>query len=88
MKAGRAEDKFNTALLRLELMGRAFESAGDADERRARLALFETARQEALRARWELMIQRETVGIRRNDALERLYPIPPRRGDDEPDRTT
>jgi hypothetical protein len=73
---GRAEDKLNAALLRLELAGRALAAAVDCAERRDRALVFNAERTHALRARWELTIQREAVGIRRNDMLERLYPIP------------
>ena len=78
---GRAEDKLNAALLRLELAGRAIGDAGDADERRRRVAVFERERRAGLQARWELVIQREAVGIRRNEIVDRLYPIPPRMRD-------
>jgi hypothetical protein len=73
---GRAEDKLNAALLRLELAGRALAAAVDRGERRDRAIAFNAERTQALRARWELTIQREAVGMRRNDVLERLYPIP------------
>jgi hypothetical protein len=39
---------------------------------------FNARRREALEARWELAIQREAVGLRRNEVVEGLYPIPPR----------
>ena len=73
---GRAEDKLNAALLRLELAGRALAAAIDRGERRDRAIAFNAERVQALRARWELTIQREAVGMRRNEMLERLYPIP------------
>ncbi len=73
---GRAEDKLNAALLRLELADRALAAAVERAERRDRALAFNTERTHALRARWELTIQREAVGMRRNDVLERLYPIP------------
>ena|SRR5689334_12055754 len=79
---GRAEDKLNAALLRLELAGRALTSA-ECGERRERALAFNAERTRALQARWELTIQRESVGIRRNDILERLYPIPPAAALDE-----
>lgn len=75
---GRAEDKLNAALLRLELAGRALDAAGDAAERARCADAFDVVREEACRARWELVIQREAVGIRRNEIVERIYPIPPR----------
>jgi hypothetical protein len=74
---GRAEDKLNVALLRLELAGKDLASAAP-DERPARAVVFDGRRADALRARWELVIQRESVGILRNEVIERMYPIPPR----------
>lgn len=73
---GRAEDKVNAALLELELAGRALATAV-AGERRRCAASFNARRATALRARWELLIHREALGMRRNDVLEQLYPIPP-----------
>ncbi len=75
---GRAEDKVNAALLRMELAAAAVATAADETQRRLRRLAFNARRDEALRARWELVIQRESVGLRRNDVLEALYPIPPR----------
>jgi len=40
---------------------------------------FNRHRAMAERRRWELLVQREAVGFKRNDILERLYPLPPRR---------
>jgi hypothetical protein len=74
---GRAEDKLNAALLRLELAGKDLAAAAP-DERRAQAIVFDARRADALQARWELVIQRESVGIVRNDVIERMYPIPPR----------
>jgi hypothetical protein len=75
---GRAEDKINAALLRLELAGRALAAACDVAARRRCALAFNTERDRALKARWELVIQREAIGLHRNEILERLYPIPPR----------
>ncbi len=73
---GRAEDKLNHALLRLELAGQDVAAAGDDAERRRCIERFNALRLEALRARHELLIQREAVGMRRNAILETLYPVP------------
>jgi hypothetical protein len=81
---GRAEDKLNAAFLRLELAGRALAAETAPAARRRRAEEFNACRAAALRARWELVIQREAVGIRRNDILDNLYPIPPRAPLDEP----
>ena len=76
---GRTAAKVDLALLRLELAGKELDSATGATERAACAARFDARRIEALRARHELLIHREAVGIRRNDILETVYPIPPRR---------
>ena len=75
---GRTAAKLDYALLRLELAGRELDAASG-DEVAACARRFETLREAALQARHELLIHREAVGIRRNDLLEVLYPIPPRR---------
>jgi hypothetical protein len=76
---GRTEEKLNFALLRLELASRDLADAADETERTLAGVHFDRVREEALGARHELLIHREAVGIRRNDLLETLYPIPPRR---------
>lgn len=75
---GRAEDKVNVALLRLELAGRALHGAPPGPERRRLVATFNALREEALHARWELLVHREAVGFRRNAILNELYPVPVR----------
>jgi hypothetical protein len=74
---GRAEDKLNAALLRLEIAGKALDEALPEDRSRHAI-VFDARRADALQARWELVIQRESVGILRNEVIERMYPIPSR----------
>lgn len=76
---GRTEDALLTALVRLDLADQALAHAATDDERARRLDAREARRQEALRARHDLLVHREAVGLRRNEMLERLYPIPPAR---------
>jgi hypothetical protein len=76
---GRTATKLDYALLRLELAERDLRAAASDDDVAACAARFDALREEALQARHELLIHREAVGIRRNDVLEQLYPIPPRR---------
>ena len=80
---GRAGEKVDHALLRLELAGREVDAAHEGAERRKRIEVYNQLRREALRARHELQIHREAIGIRRNRILEQVYPIPPRRRRDE-----
>jgi len=75
---GRAGEKVDLALLRLDVARRALAAAADADERRRLAEEFNALRKDALQARQELRIHREAVGIRRNDCLDAQYPIPPR----------
>lgn len=76
---GRAGDKVDYALLRLDLAHQAIAEAPDPVERRRRVARWNELREEAVQARYELRIHREAVGIRQNRVLEALYPIPERR---------
>ena len=75
---GRAEDKVNVALLRLEIAGRELADAEPSDRERC-LAAYDARHHEATLARWEFVIHREAVGIWRNELIEKLYPIPPHR---------
>jgi len=74
---GRSAEKVERALGRLETGRRAVDAAPDGEERARAIAAFEELRAAAISARHDLLIHREAVGIRRNDALETLYPIPP-----------
>ena len=76
---GRAGEKVDLAMLHLELAGREADRAESPLERRRRVVAFNQARAEALRARHELLIHREAIGIRSNRVLESMYPIPPKR---------
>lgn len=82
---GRAEDKVNAALLRLELEAKAIDALVARGERTAQvleeldrhLATFERLRGDVQKFRWELMVHREALGFRRgHDKLAELYPIP------------
>jgi hypothetical protein len=74
---GRSAEKVEQALARLDAGRRAVDAARGADERTRATAVYEELRLAAIRARHDLLIHREAVGIRRNEALEALYPIPP-----------
>jgi len=76
---GRAGEKVDYALLRLEVASREIEEASTPRDRRKQIADFNRLRDEALAARLELRIHREAIGIRRNHLLDATYPIPPRR---------
>jgi hypothetical protein len=75
---GRSGEKVDVALLHLEIAGRDVTAARTDDERERAIVRFNALREEALRVRHELRIHREALGIRRNDGIEAMYPIPPR----------
>lgn len=75
---GRAGVKVDYAFLRLEVLEQKIETASG-ERRRRWIKEWNLLREEAILARHELRVHREAIGIRRNGALERLYPVPPRR---------
>ena len=75
---GRTGEKVDVALLRLALAGKEVAAATDSGQRARLVAHFNALRAAAITARHELRIHREAIGIRRNDVLDREYPIPPR----------
>jgi len=72
---GRAEDKVNLRLLELELLGRRCDERGD---RESALA-FNAKRDEARRAKRDLLIHRDALRFRRDPSFDGRYPIPPAR---------
>jgi hypothetical protein len=75
---GRAEDKVNSALLRLEVATRALDAASPSERARC-AAAYEACHRDATIARWEFVIHREALGLWRHEIVEELYPIPARR---------
>ena len=73
---GRAAEKVDHALLRLELARDAVEAASSARARRAAVQRYNRVREEALQAKHEFVIHREAAGIRRNREIDEIYPIP------------
>lgn len=82
---GRAEDKVNVALLKLEVVAKKLAEAESLRPRPPEwgewIAEFNARREEALKAREELVIHREALGMYNNSMLPSLYPIPPKRTD-------
>lgn len=74
---GRAEDKVNVALLRLDVLDRERAQATEPAERAELAQRFNAQRREAQRSIRDLMIHREALGLRRHEALSNLYPVPP-----------
>jgi hypothetical protein len=72
---GQSAAKVDHALLELELMEGALSTETDPHKRESLAAAYQAKREEALRLRRDLLIHREALGIRRNDCLEKLYPI-------------
>jgi hypothetical protein len=77
---GRSEDKVNMALAQLELLRARYEQAvrehAPASEQQARADAFNAQRDVAQARRHQLLIHREAIGIRRNQILYELYPVP------------
>jgi hypothetical protein len=73
---GQSAAKVDHALLELELLERALETELDSERFGEVASEHEAKRQEALRRRRDLLIHREALGIRRNDCLEQMYPVP------------
>jgi len=80
---GRAEDRINVALLRCEVLGQQLDEAEARHplptDHPALVESFNAQRAEALTYREHLLIQREAIGLRQNQQLETLYPVPPKR---------
>lgn len=72
---GQSAAKVDHALLELELLRRELATSDSAEEREALRRAIDAKRDEALARRRDLLIHREALGIRRNDVLEKLYPI-------------
>ena len=78
---GQASDKVNVELLELDVLDHKIAEAADPDRRSRLIESFNRKREAAKRARWELKVHREALGFLRNDELEDIYPIPPKRRD-------
>jgi hypothetical protein len=48
-----------------------------ADDRARDVAAYRELRQEAVKYRWYLEVQREAIGMRQHHGLDEFYPIPP-----------
>ena len=77
----RAEAKLVTAIEACVRAGDELDGAGDSASREAARARYESRRSEAQRARWELVIHREALGLYRHDDVDHHHRIPPRRAD-------
>jgi hypothetical protein len=61
-----------------ELRRIAAEAASAASRERERsVARHQEVREQALRYRWYLEVQREAIGLTGHEALDALYPVPP-----------
>lgn len=75
----RAGEKVDHALLALELLGHKVDEATDTAARAKFVEAFNSQREVALKALWELKVHREALGLRQHHALAQMYPIPPKR---------
>jgi hypothetical protein len=84
---GRAGERVEVALAQMETLGDEADAlaeavdAGRADRRllREKLVSFNLAVEHAEMRIWELIVQREALGIRRHEMIPRVYPVPRRR---------
>lgn len=75
---GRAADKVDHALLKLELLGHGIDRAS-AETRAKKVTAFNDQREVALKALWELKVHREAIGLRHHGAIEKMYVVPAKR---------
>lgn len=87
---GRAEARIRQSLARLVKLAAELDSAADGSTADGRAIPADRTRQDILQEyqaeratlqhrRWELMVQREAMGLRRHGILDRMYPVPPPR---------
>jgi len=73
---GRIARTLESLLVRLETLRQRAEAVAG-DERAVLVAEHADVRARATTYRWYLEVQRESVGLRRHDALDEIYPVPP-----------
>lgn len=76
---GRASEKVDHALLKLELLGKQVDEAADPVLRARLVTEFNAQREVALKFLWELKVHREAIGLRQHHQLAQMYPVPPKR---------
>jgi hypothetical protein len=73
---GRIAGTLEPLLARLETLRQRAEGV-NGPARDAVIAEHAEVRTQALTYRWYLEVQRESVGLRRHDTLDAIYPVPP-----------
>ena len=73
----RGEDKLLKALDALEQVYAEVEEAAGLKARRHAVVRYNEAREVARVARWEMIVQREAIGLRDSGLIRERYPIPP-----------
>ncbi|MGF1509914.1 MAG: hypothetical protein ACFB9M_10480 [Myxococcota bacterium] len=74
---GRAGAKVDMLLLKTELARSRYDEASTDEARREAAREHNDLRKRAEAARLDLKIHREAAGVRRNQMVDRLYPLPP-----------
>ena len=72
---GRSAAKVDHALLELELLEAKLRRCESSEQQASLRKAVASKREEARKLRRDLLIHREALGIRRNDILEKMYPI-------------
>lgn len=76
-RLGYTGEELEKRLLRLKALRQAWESAPEA-KRTAIRAQHDEVRAEATRLQWNLIVQREAMGLTRHHDVYEFYPVPPR----------
>ena len=70
--------KLETQLERCRELREQLEHASDEALRALLLSDYREARDESERQRWNLCVQREAIGVRRHEDVDRIFPIAPK----------
>lgn len=76
---GATAKKLEAQLEKCAELGPQIDAATDPGLKELLLRDYRAAREEAERQRWNLCVQREAMGLRRHDDVDRLYPSAARR---------
>jgi len=77
---GHTGDKLEAVLIELKRIDEELKTIEDIDEYNAMIDIFNAVRRQALSRREMLMIHREALGVRKHFYVDKLYPIPDKKG--------
>lgn len=76
---GRAGERLSASLARLSELARRLDGAAEDEERSGLARRYAEERARAAKLRYDLVVQREAIGLRRHADVDRAYPLPPAR---------